>query len=235
MSTSNVSRRFDRERWVPFTENTPQAAYDPGELEEQVLKHPGRISLMRSGSTFAFYYSNSRRDKSREFGLTRVSDLDVGHYAKGAQRAGIIPYWRDEEGNLMLLFGCDSRSGDLCDFGGSCEMTKDATLVDTAFREYQEEAYGVFDIKFSSLSDSMAIIDDESSTMEIFCKIEKDPCELFLDFEDARKRDNNAEILGLCVLTIQQLESLLASPETGVYVRIRRFLEKNLSRIKTLP
>jgi hypothetical protein len=57
--------------------------------------------------------------------------------------AGILPFSRDERGNVVFLLGKDIRDGVFSDFGGKIEAIDQNDPVNTATREFYEESLGI--------------------------------------------------------------------------------------------
>lgn len=56
--------------------------------------------------------------------------------------AGILPFSRNEQGDIVFLLGKDSRDGVFSDFGGKSEQIDNGDPVNTATREFYEETLG---------------------------------------------------------------------------------------------
>ncbi len=56
--------------------------------------------------------------------------------------AGILPFSRNEQGDIVFLLGKDSRDGVFSDFGGKSEPIDNGDPVNTATREFYEETLG---------------------------------------------------------------------------------------------
>lgn len=76
------------------------------------------------------------RDGQPHIYYNKDDDFQNALQSVGSSRAGIIPFRFDEKGELLLLLGINPR-GEFTDFGGGSK--KGETLIETAFREFEEE------------------------------------------------------------------------------------------------
>lgn len=89
--------------------------------------------------------------------MLKVCDIDWSH--QKYIRAGFIPYV--QQGNTVFYaFGLDNNIGYLCDFGGHRESF-DCDALDTAIREYAEEALHVFGVLTRELLQQCQILETE--------------------------------------------------------------------------
>lgn len=210
--------------------------------EEEKLLSRHSIGLDHRGFLYSSSFENTTRtvtDEERDFPLQQVKALDTGRYSSGPQRAGVIPF-TIFEGDLWFVFGCDTRSGDICDFGGSSDMKYDKDLVDTAVREYLEESYnaGNIDLDRKSMDDCYAIIDNGhgAMTMEIFCPIRGPLEDVFRNFHVSRQLDGpDREIEDIVLLSYDQVQKIINKPDKiPVYQKLGAFLRKNLDFLSYL-
>lgn len=210
--------------------------------EEERLLSKHSIGLDHRGFLYSSSFENTSRkvsDAEKEVPLQQVKFLDTGRYSSGPQRAGIIPF-SIFEGDLWFVFGCDSRSGDICDFGGSSDMRYDKDLVDTAVREYLEESYNAanVDIDRKHLDECYAIIDNShgAMTMEIFCPVRGPLEDVFNNFHVSRQLDGpDREIEDIVVLSYEQIVTIINKTDIiPVYQKLAALLRRNLDYLSRL-
>jgi len=82
-------------------------------------------------------------------------------------RIGIIPYIK-HNGQMYFLMGVDSRTGDVCDFGG--KLNKGETNLQAAMREFMEETKQIIDPhKLKPVK--CGIYDKRNNMCILFCEI----------------------------------------------------------------
>lgn len=93
--------------------------------------------------------------------LVNGSDLNKD-YSITNKRSGVIVY-AVKDGRLHFLLGVDKRTREYTDFGGGCKNNE--TLLQGAWREFQEESCGVFSM-FSQncLDTSIAVCNSASNS-----------------------------------------------------------------------
>lgn len=70
-----------------------------------------------------------------------ITDIDWNN--NNISRASFLPYYIDCKNEIWLIFGVNSISGNITDFGGSIEPG-DKNFIHTAIREYKEECNELF-------------------------------------------------------------------------------------------
>jgi hypothetical protein len=85
------------------------------------------------------------------------------------KRAGVIPY-TVFQGRLFFLLGVDRKTNEYTDFGGGCKNNE--TLLDGAWREFQEETCGVFSMfDKSCLTTSIAVCNETKDSAIFFVEV----------------------------------------------------------------
>lgn len=87
------------------------------------------------------------------------------------QRAGILPYLIDKQGNVLYCMGEDTASGNLTDFGGHVEKKKDRNAFKAALREFREETRDSFPLKGLLFLEQFALVSFDNSMLLIFLPI----------------------------------------------------------------
>ena len=126
---------------------------------------------------------------------------------KRVTRSGIIPYclYRNK---VWISMAVDSRSGDLCDFGGQVNDL-DCTPIDTALREFTEEslcAHGLF--KPEDLKDSVCSLSERS--MLIFLHVRAFPARVMSKFkEKAKACQRNLEVKDIKFFDLENFKKIM--------------------------
>jgi len=97
---------------------------------------------------------------------TKVRDIDWKH--SKYQRAGIIPFVI-QDGVIFFAFGIEPYLAAIGDFGGGRELS-DYDALDTALREYQEEALNVFGVLNREILQDCIVLQN-NRTIEILVHI----------------------------------------------------------------
>lgn len=107
----------------------------------------------------------SKRDpKPRGFEITNIEASQLNNIR--TQRAGVIPYFVDQNGDISFLLARHAASKELGDFGGG--VRKCETTLIAAFREFEEESLGLFSEfypTFSSLEKCVAFTDRQNMSI----------------------------------------------------------------------
>ena len=129
------------------------------------------------------------------------------------RRSGCILYTVPAIGDYSFVFGVDTRSNDLTDFGGSFEEDQDESCVSAACRELYEESLGVIDIRDRiDVLDFPCLWDDQSFIMFV----QLDGIESFRrNFEAAKSstRGEYREMSGIRVITLSVLHHCISTRE----------------------
>lgn len=117
--------------------------------------------------------------------MNDISNIEAFKLANfKTQRAGVIPYFIDLNGNISFLLARHSTSKELGDFGGG--VRKNESALSAAFREFDEETLGIFSNLYSnaaSLEKCMAFTDRNLMSI-IFAPV--------FDFRDVCSKFDNA-------------------------------------------
>lgn len=127
------------------------------------------------------------------------------------RRSGCIIYSLNLEKNeYRLLFGIDTVSKDLTDFGGSYEP-RDGNCVSTAYRELYEESSGVLDIRDRADINNPCIWNDNN--LIIFVEVD-DVHSFAKKFAINNSQDQNfREMCGVEIISITVLKHCLLNKE----------------------
>lgn len=146
-------------------------------------------------------------------------------------RNGIIPY-TIYKGERYFLFGFDSRTFELTDFGGGYKST-DGTRIKAAIREFQEETLSIFEeIAEEDLGNCIAIAD--SDNLIIFVPLEIDPKETcFLFEQEVKKFHSNTrgklpEVSGVTWLRENELLNCITRQDSSetIYKKVGTILRR---------
>jgi hypothetical protein len=165
--------------------------------------------------------------------MKRVSHIDwsVKNYPN-VIRAGIIPYVQQSH-ILFFAFSIDSNIASLGDFGGHYDPT-DCDLLDTAIREYREEALNVFGIVTrDSLKDCYALIGLE--TIEILLPVPPPFYQYTQNFNSMIIGQKNHEVQNIVWFSLKQLLVVIDNQEGSfagtklfhMYTRLHQCLLQN--------
>jgi preprotein translocase subunit Sec61beta len=152
-----------------------------------------------------------------------VKDLDLDNIKP--LRAGILPYFKSEEG-LFWCFGVDTRTLELTDFGGGVIYKKDKNAINGAIREFKEETLGIFD---SIKIDPTSIVIYNKKTLIILVQLESNTSLCREEFLKKVKSIENPEVCDLDWISNTRFLKLLTENIEGrgrIYVRIRDLLRE---------
>ena len=154
------------------------------------------------------------------------------------QRAGVVLYTK-QNGVINFIFGVDSRSSELTDFGGTVEYSKlGETVIDGALREFEEETLDIFTkLTKEDIVDCLTIYDDNN--LIIFVPIKEDfnqVTDIFdCQFEEIRKTQKDMpEVRQIKELSMKELTQALNTPGV-IFDRVRKFISAAGDPIKLLP
>lgn len=134
-------------------------------------------------------------------------------YLLSQKRAGIVPYRIDKDGSVHLMWGVDTLSNDLTDFGGRTE-SKDRDSIDTAIREFKEETYGAFgNVTREQLGRSIAIY--RKDILMVFVRINYDVQQVMNKFVERSRLTNQTEITSLIELDRYEFMRVVFTPPHG--------------------
>ena len=110
-------------------------------------------------------------------GPYRVRGTKLKHVLSAikCKRAGVIPRFKDSTGGSQYILFRDRRSKDLTDAGGG-RSRRDLTILHTAFREFEEESFGLF----SGLASLDSIL---SGQVESLCVFDHSTMIIFIDLD----------------------------------------------------
>ena len=217
-------------------------------LEKEILKTK-EYTFNMTGMTLESVYGCHRRfQNSNHSDIYRyrkhAEDLPIYRRGGGIHRAGIIPWksesltWSDKEKDIWFIFGVDAISGDITDFGGTHEYTKDTTLLDTAVREYQEEVYDAPGIDVTKINESLGILYRQSKTLDVFPEYSRTWPEICKIFFENRENDKKFEVIDLLFISKRQLITILTksdrSDNFSFYSKIYQLLNKHIDIIKRI-
>lgn len=164
----------------------------------------------------------------------KAENLEMDTHLCTVRRAGIIP-WKKLNNNTWFLFGLDSSSGDITDFGGTFEY-KDKSLLNTAYREYSEESYNSAGINPDDVGKSLGILCRSTRSVDVFVKYNNSWEKMYDIFYKGRSKDNVFEVVDLFHISAKQLSILLSYEKNGdsgflFYDKIWNLLKKNIGVI----
>lgn len=148
-------------------------------------------------------------------------------------RAGILPYTivqkNRSEKEIYFLFGQDSKTNELCDFGGGIKQNEDC--FEGALREFNEESCNIFhkEVDKTTLLRSYAIIDQKYTQILFLVKLDNSWMDkarvLFkLSFNEQKLKDylENKDIVWLSLETF--MKSLQNNSEIKMWDKIKNFI-----------
>jgi len=147
-------------------------------------------------------------------------------------RAGIIPFV-EEKGIKFYAFGIENGVAAIGDFGGHREK-KDIDALDSAIREYEEEALNVFgEINRDMLQDCFAI--EGIDTVEILLPVPGPFYQYTKKFNNLVGANTDHEVQTVIWLSKRQLLTAISSPEESymgtkiyhMYNRVRDTIQSN--------
>lgn len=142
------------------------------------------------------------------------------------ERAGVIPYTLDKDGNIYFLFGVDYRSGDITDFGGSAKRLE--TAFQTAFREFQEESKGIFPEKlyiFESFPNATVLTDKKKMTI-VFIPIDTQWIKKATkSYYKKRKESKYNELYNIRWVCKQDFLKMLEDHDGRMWFKVKDFLK----------
>lgn len=157
---------------------------------------------------------------------------------KYIQRTGIVPFFI-ENNQIFFLFGIDSASKDLTDFGGK-KIFKDNDFIDTGIREAKEESLKVLDDLISRKLTRKNVINNsflftDYQTAIIF--FQTDPLNMKMLSDEFQRRLSRTcskfhqEMLSFVFLTLEQVIAILnkikpKSNDAKFYSRIHPLLRQ---------
>lgn len=155
---------------------------------------------------------------------TKEFDLDNIRYI----RAGLIPTFK-MDGGKYYVFGVDSRTRILTDFGGHREH-KDRDILDTAMREYMEESHGAFGIPTRDTLYTMLAVDG-IDTLEILYDLGHKSRQ---DLDAMRNTFNKLNTLPgeeLSDVTWLSRDQLVSISRSGMYNRVLTAISNNVEYV----
>lgn len=157
--------------------------------------------------------------------LCRVSELPLDKMLN-FDRSGIVPC-KLENGEIIMGFGVDTKSGDISTFAGKPIM-KDGGPIGAAVREWDEETHGAFGgLSPNSLSDSYCIYND--AEIIIFVMTNWNNEEVCRKFQ--KKRKASSEMSELCFFNPKSFMKMLDECGDGSDASVRH---KMYDRVRNL-
>jgi hypothetical protein len=164
---------------------------------------------------------------------------------RSCYRSGVIPFTKINN-KVYFLLAVDFNTGDLSDFGGGCK--KNENLVTTAFRELNEESYGLFvNMSEQILYNSFAIVNHKRNSAVFFMYIDST---WFTNVKDAYfiallKTSDKFETKDIKWISEEEFKKLIYSIDSNwnfpkdqdcqpeekliVWDRLKKFLTRNIS------
>lgn len=146
------------------------------------------------------------------------------------KRAGVIPY-TVFQGRLFFLLGIDRKTHEYTDFGGGCKNNE--TLLDGAWREFQEETCGVFSMFDKSCLISSIAVCNESKDSAIFF-LEVPPVlldiapPLFMNIQKENSLNKKClENISIQWVDDEDFRDMAFKRSKLMWARINRFLNEN--------
>ena len=170
----------------------------------------------------------NKPDYDPEIYLNTVNSLDWS--SQYQSRGGIIVYtiYKDQ---LMFGLGRDTKTHDLTDFGGGCEVN-DIDSVTTALREFKEESLDAFGyISKQDISRMPVMYTEEMLIILLYLRF--DMLSLMTHFDELLETTNDGlEVDQIVWLTKDQLFGLVMTDNISskLYEKVKNFLLKVMTK-----
>ncbi len=149
------------------------------------------------------------------------------------RRSSVIPYIIIND-SIYFLFGIDTDSGDITDFGGGCKSNEFALYG--GLREFEEESNGIFGPVYDEIKKSNYVALKDRNMATIFVPLEKEWLHTAKKiFENERKNTKTKcrlEIKELLWLSEEHLENMLIDPTSHDYklwTKLRRYYKQTIN------